>query len=163
MDKCAWLRAKRGIAMKIEREKRDLNQYPSLEKTSFQGIKKGTPSSFERELAQRTAGESRYRMQEILQELDRLSEKLEKSLTINDLMLYKKMVKNFLREATTQAYLLKQERGRSRRGRTMLITINVVDAEIEKLINDFIKQKKDPVDVLTLLDKIRGMLVDLMI
>lgn len=149
--------------MKIERDNKGLGRYTSLGKTVYQNVKKGAESSFDQELSQRRVVESRYRMQEILKELDKLNEKLKRSLTINDLMLYKKMVKNFLREATAQAYLLKQERGRSRRGRTMLITIDVVDSEVENIISDFISKKKDPVEILTALDKIRGMLVDLMI
>ncbi|MEN6351633.1 MAG: YaaR family protein [Syntrophomonas sp.] len=149
--------------MKIDREKKDIGGYTSLGKSDLRGIKRGSGAAFEQELTQRREVESQFKMQEILKELDRLSEKLNHNLNINDLMLYKKMVKNFLKEATSQAYLLKQERGRNRRGRTMLTTISTINLEVEQLIDDFMKKKKEPIEVLTALDKIRGMLVDLMI
>lgn len=149
--------------MKIDREKKDIGSYTSLGKSDLRGVKRSSGAAFEQELTQRREVESRFKMQEILKELDRLGEKLNRNLNINDLMLYKKMVKNFLKEATSQAYLLKQERGRNRRGRTMLTTIATIDSEVEELIDDFMKKKKEPLEVLTALDKIRGMLVDLMI
>lgn len=149
--------------MKIDREKQDIGSYTSLGKSDLRGVKRGSGTAFEQELTQRREAETQLKMQEILKELDRLSEKLNRNLNINDLMLYKKMVKNFLKEATSQAYLLKQERGRNRRGRTMLTTITIINSEVEQLIDDFMKKKKEPLEVLSALDKIRGMLVDLMI
>ncbi|HBQ26013.1 MAG TPA: DUF327 domain-containing protein [Syntrophomonas sp.] len=149
--------------MKIDRERDKINSFGTLGKRGVQGVKKSTASSFEQELAQQRDAESQYRMQEILKEIDRLNDKLNRSLNVNDLMLYKKLVKQFLREATTRAYAVKQERGRNRRGRSLLISIATIDSEIEKLIEDFVRERKEPVDVLITLDKIRGMLVDLMI
>ncbi|MGS0763094.1 YaaR family protein [Syntrophomonas curvata] len=149
--------------MKIERERDKLNNFAAPGKAGLQGIKKGAPSSFEQELAQRRDMEEKLRMQEILKEIDRLNERLSRSLTVQDLMTYKKMVKRFLTEATTRAYSVKQERGRNRRGRSLLISIATIDSEVEQLMEDFVRNRKKPVEVLAALDKIRGMLVDLMI
>ncbi|MDD3269832.1 MAG: YaaR family protein [Syntrophomonadaceae bacterium] len=149
--------------MKIDRDKKDIGSYSTLGKSDVRGVKRGSESSFDQELTQHREAASRFKMDEILQELERLGEKLNRNLNINDLMLYKKRVKNFLQEATAQAYLLKQERGRNRRGRTMLTTIATINSEVEQLIEDFLKKKKEPLEVLEALDKIRGMLVDLMI
>ena len=149
--------------MKIERDSKDIGSYSTLGKADVRGVKRSTESAFDQELTQHREAASRFKMAEILQELEHLGEKLKRNLNINDLMLYKKRVKNFLQEATAQAYLLKQERGKNRRGRTMLTTIATIDTEVEQLIEDFIKKKKEPMEVLEMLDKIRGMLVDLMI
>ncbi|MBP8819647.1 MAG: YaaR family protein [Syntrophomonadaceae bacterium] len=150
--------------MKIDRERDKISNFSAPGKRGVQGVQKSTASSsFEQELAQRRDAESQYRMQEILKDIDRLNDKLNRSLNVNDLMLYKKKVKQFLQEATARAYAVKQERGRNRRGRSLLISIATIDKEVELLIEDFIREPKEPVDVLATLDKIRGMLVDLMI
>jgi hypothetical protein len=149
--------------MKIQRDKKDLRNFGSLAKTSNRELRRSSESTFEQDLAKRQEIEYQARMKELLQEIDKLGERLSRSLTLNDLMIYKKMVKRFLLEAISQAYLLQQERGRSRRGRTMLLSIKTIDLEIEQIIDDFIRKKKEPVEVLSTLDKIRGMLVDLMI
>ena len=150
--------------MKIDRERDKVNSFGTPGRSGVQGVKRTTASSsFEQELAQRRDAESQHRMQEILKEIDQLNEKLNRSLNVNDLMLYKKKVKQFLQEATTRAYAVKQERGRNRRGRSLLISVATIDREVENLIEDFVREPRDPVDVLATLDKIRGMLLDLMI
>lgn len=149
--------------MKIERDRDKLNNFAASGRTGVQGVKKSSASSFEQELVQRQQVEGNLRMQEILKEIDRLNDRLSRSLTLHDLMTYKKMVKRFLTEATARAYSIKQERGRNRRGRSLLISITTIDREVEQLIEDFVRNRKEPVEVLATLDKIRGMLVDLMI
>lgn len=44
-----------------------------------------------------------------------------------------------------------------------MISIATIDSEVEQLMEDFVRNRKEPVEVLAALDKIRGMLVDLMI
>ncbi|MBC7076504.1 MAG: YaaR family protein [Syntrophomonadaceae bacterium] len=150
--------------MKINRNKRGIKSYiSSLEKMNIKEIKKRSDSSFEQEINKQKETEDRRRMQEIIAKIDRISQKLNKSLTINDLMVYKKLVQDFLQEAASRAFLLRQERGRNRRGRTLLVTIDIIDSEVEQLIKDFISEKKKPWEILSAIDKIRGMLVDLMV
>jgi|ADurb_Val_03_Slu_FD_contig_111_19488_length_4049_multi_3_in_0_out_0_4 hypothetical protein len=149
--------------MKIERGKKELRGFSLLGKAESREVKRGSSSNFEQELSQKREAESQLRMQEILKKLDKLGDQLKYKVNLNDLMLYRKLIRNFLQEATAKAYLLQKERGRNRRGRTMLTTISIVDQEVEQLINDFIGQKKEAVEILTTLDKIRGMLVDMMI
>lgn len=149
--------------MKIDRERDRLNSFGLPGKKEVLGVKKSAASSFDQELTQRRDVESKYRMQELLKEIDRLNDKLNLTLSIQDLMLYKKMVKRFLQEATARAYVVRQERGRNRRGRSLLISITTIDSEVEQLIEDFVGERKEPVEVLATLDKIRGMLLDLIV
>jgi len=156
-------RHKDGDTMKIERHKKGLGNYPSLGKNEFTEVKRGAESTFEQELAYRQVTASQYKIQEILGQIERLSERLSRNININDLMRYKKLIKDFLKEATSEAYQLNKKRGRNRRGRTVLVTISTIDAEVEQLINDFREKKREPLEILKALDKIRGMLVDLLI
>lgn len=149
--------------MKIERESKDLRSFESLKKTDNQKVSIKSKGSFEQELTSQKEAESRFKLQEIMEEIDKIQDKLRRCLTVNDLMRYKKLVKIFLLEATSRAYLLNQERSQSRRGRSLLLTIKTVDNEVEALIEEFIKSKTAPVKTLETLDKIRGMLLDLMI
>lgn len=149
--------------MKIDRNKKDIGSYHSLGKTGVHEVKRRAESSFDQELDYRKEEAANFKMQEMLDELDRISARLSKSLTINDLMLYKKMVKNFLKEASAQAYQLNLRRGRNRSGRTIMITVNTIDTEVDQLIREFMENKREAVEILEVLDKIRGMLVDLLI
>jgi hypothetical protein len=149
--------------VKIERSKKELNKYSSLGKAELPEVKRVTETAFEQELAYRQEAAMQFRIQEILGKIEKLSESLSKNININDLMRYKNLVRDFLREATSEAYQLNKKRGRNRRGRTLLMTVSTIDAEVEKLINDFREKKREPMEILETLDKIRGMLVDLMI
>lgn len=149
--------------MKIDQNKKDLRHFRAIEKKDIPQVKRGLESSFENELTYHREISEQLKMQELLDKIDNLGKRLNRSINIKDLMAYKKMVKDFLKEASSRAYRLKQERGRHRRGRTMLLTIDIIDEEIEQLIKEFMSSKKEPLDILETLDKIRGMLVDLMI
>lgn len=149
--------------MKIDRDKKGLSNFTPLKKAEVHEVQRKASSNFEQELTFKQEGQAQFIMQELLGEIDKVNQRLSKSLTINDLMTYKKLVKNFLKEASNQAFLLDKHRGRSRRGRSILVTIKTIDAEVEEMIDDFLKNKAAPTEVLEQLDKIRGMLVDLMI
>lgn len=149
--------------MKIERSKKEVGNYATLGKTEMPEVKRVAETAFEQELAYRQEAAMQFRMQEILGQIEHINESLSKNININDLMRYKKLVRDFLKEATSEAYQLSKKRGRNRRGRTLLMTVNTIDAEVEKLINDFREKKTEPMEILEALDKIRGMLVDLMI
>ena len=149
--------------MKIDRDKKGLSNFTPLKKAEVHEVQRKASSNFEQELTFKQEGQAQFIMQELLGEIDKVNQRLRKSLTINDLMTYKKLVKNFLKEASNQAFLLDKHRGRSRRGRSILVTIKTIDAEVEEMIDDFLKNKAAPTEVLEQLDKIRGMLVDLMI
>ncbi|NLB17914.1 MAG: YaaR family protein [Syntrophomonadaceae bacterium] len=96
------------------------------------------------------------RMQELLQEIDGISDKLNKNLNINDLIKYKQLVQSFLKEATASAYLVKEQRSFSRRGaRSVLISIETISREVEEVLHGFMTRRKEPMEVLATLDKIR--------
>lgn len=148
--------------MKIERSSKDIDAFRTRGKQSGREVNASRGGSFDSDLSQQQEGMQRQKMEEILDGLAKVNARLAHNLNINDLMLYKKMVRDFLKEATSRAYRIEQQRGRHRRGRALLVSIKTIDEEMETMLKDFIDKKTDPMDVLETLDKIRGMLVDLM-
>lgn len=149
--------------VRIEKGRRGVGDFKPVAERGTGRVDKTMPGAFEQDLLQKQESFSQGRMRELLRDIDKLAEKLGKSLTLVDLMTYRRVVKDFLKEATAQVYLLRQERGWTRRGaRSMLVTVQSIDAEIDELLRSFASQTAPPVDVLKTLDKIRGMLVDLL-
>lgn len=157
------LTRKGRLKMKIERSKKELSSFSTLGKAGVPDVKRGSESSFDQELNQRQEMINQLKMREILAEIDKITNKLNRSINLSDLMLYKKLVRDFLREASSEAYQVSKRRGRNRSGRTVLVTVNTIDNEIDSLITEFRENKTEPMEILTALDKIRGMLLDLMI
>jgi len=79
--------------MKIDRDKKGIGSYISPGKSQIPEVKRVNPGSFEQELMHKRESELQLRMKEILKELDRIGGRLSRNLNINDLMLYKRMVK----------------------------------------------------------------------
>ncbi len=149
--------------MRIERDRKSLDRLRTAMGHNVNEVRKTAPALFEQELQHQEEAEMRQLMASILQEVDRIGERLKHRITVHDLIQYKNRVKDFLKEALARAYLLNQDVGVNRRGRTILVSIKTIDQEVEALLNDFMSQKKDPVEILTTIDKIRGIMVDLMI
>ena len=149
--------------MKVERREKDLANFTAPAKIKLNEVKTASQPSFEQELNYHQKAAVQIRMQELLKEIDRLSGRLARNINLNELMIYKRLIKDFLLEASNQAYSLCKIRGRNRRGRIILVTIKTIDQELENLINDFRTKKSEPINILEQLDKIRGLLVDLMI
>lgn len=126
-------------------------------------VEKGSGSDFSRDLVDKQNEVHQQRMQELLQEIDELSRRLAANLNLSDLMRYKSLVRDFIHEATARAYLVRQEKGWVRQGgRSLLVTVQSIDNEVEELLRNFTSKKSAPVEVLQTLDKIRGMLVDML-
>ncbi|KUG04969.1 hypothetical protein ASZ90_017619 [hydrocarbon metagenome] len=147
--------------MRVERDKRLRSSFQSRDSQYLTDIKKSSAGSFDQELNQQSQRQIQERMNEILNQIDSLNKQLRNNLTISNLVLYSNLIKKFLKEASLRAYQLKQERGLNRRGRLMLITINKIDFEVEQMVNDFVDSQREPFEILAIIDKIRGMLVDL--
>ncbi len=147
--------------MRVERDKRLSNSYQSRGKPNLNDVRRGSDCTFEQDLNQQSHKQIQQRMNEILKQIDVLNKQLQNNLTISNLVLYSNLIKKLLKEASYRAYKLKQERGMNRRGRLMLLTISKIDMEVEQMLNEFVASQKEPFDILEVIDKIRGMLVDL--
>ncbi|MGE5416987.1 MAG: YaaR family protein [Acidobacteriota bacterium] len=132
--------------------KRDIRQMNPTEKAAFS-----------QDLLEKENQLYQVRMKELLSKIDDITGKLANNLNLDDLIRYKKVVQQFLEEATARSYIISKERSFTRRGaRSVLVSVKRINQEVEELMKEFLGKKKEPVDVLETLDKIRGMLVDLM-
>jgi uncharacterized protein YaaR (DUF327 family) len=148
--------------MKIDREPRGTEYLLPVSKAGLP-VRRKAETQFDQELRYQQAQTGKMRMQELLGEIDRVNTVIARKLNLDNLMRFKKLVREFLGEATAQAYKIQKDKTKHRRGRAMLITIQTVNEELEQLLTAFMDDQPEPVDVLASLDKIRGMLVDLMV
>lgn len=149
--------------LRVERNRKNLRDFTLSGKKGTKEVKPSFRGEFSQELMEKEGHLYRTRMQEILGEIDGISDRLARNLNLNDLIKYKQLVQSFLKEATARAYLINQERSFTRRGaRSILVSIERVNREVEEILSGFMARKNDPVEVLAALDKIRGLLVDLL-
>ena len=98
----------------------------------------------------------------LLTDIDKQSEKLGNKLYISDLVKYKNLVKEFLDFAVRNTYHFSKESFLDRRGRHRVFSIvKEVDQELEKLTQQFLSDEKDSIKILKKMDDIRGLLIDI--
>ncbi|MCR4442129.1 MAG: YaaR family protein [Peptococcaceae bacterium] len=101
-------------------------------------------------------------IEQLLKKLDETGRRLANSFSVYELKNYKDTLKDFLRQTQGQLYQLKEETARTRQGKTKVLQIiKKVESELEELSSLVLRQQKNQVALLSKLDQIRGLLVDL--
>lgn len=99
---------------------------------------------------------------DILRQIDSLSEDLKKAPTPSGIKKYRRLVASFLKEAMSQAYELNEETHWDRSGnRKSFLTVRKINNALEELTNEVMDREKKQIDLVAKLDEIRGMLLDL--
>lgn len=104
----------------------------------------------------------RAELNSIYTQIEIQQEKLSEKLFIDDLISYKKLVKEFLNIAVNNSHVFFKENSLDRRGRHRIYSlVKKVDQELDELTKDFIDIENKRLNILKRLDDIRGMLLDI--
>jgi uncharacterized protein len=98
----------------------------------------------------------------ILQQIDTVSEELKKAPTPDGIKRYRGLISDFVKEALNQSYELHEDLHWDRDGnRKNLVLVKQINRSVEDLMDSVINQEKKRIDLVARLDEIRGLLVDL--
>lgn len=94
----------------------------------------------------------------ITEKADKLSDKL----YIQDMIEYKKLVKEFMDVAVTNSHMFERDNFLDRRGRHRVFTkVKKVDKALAELTQDFLTGEADRLTTVNRLDEIKGLLMDM--
>lgn len=129
----------------------NLDSQSSLERTSdFSGVLSQTQKI------------QRIELQAFLGRLETQGEKLAHSLSIRDLKDFRDMVKSFLRSTFGQSRKMQEDTSWDYQGRPKVMArIEKIDQALDELGKQLLDQQAKPLEVLTKIDEIRGLIVDL--
>ncbi len=104
----------------------------------------------------------RVELNSIYTEIESQQEKLSEKLFIDDLIEYKKLVKEFLNIAVNNSHVFFKENSLDRRGRHRVYSlVKKVDQELDELTKDFLDIENKRLNILKRLDDIKGILLDI--
>lgn len=104
----------------------------------------------------------RIELQAFLDRLGTQGKKLAQSLSIGDLKDFRNMVKSFLRSTFGQSRTMQEESSWDSQGRPKVMArIAKIDHSLDELGRQLLDQQAKPLEVLTKIDEIRGLIVDL--
>lgn len=101
-------------------------------------------------------------LKELISDIDNSALALKSELNIENLLSYKKKVKQFLHSAIENIYKRTKRETVDLGGRKKIFTIvEKINKKLEKLTEDFIKDNKKNVELLKMIDEIKGLLIDI--
>ena len=105
----------------------------------------------------------RVELEKIYGQIVEKSDSLKETLSLKNLMEYKKLVKEFMGIAVENSHVFSQENSLDKRGRHRVYSmIRQVDRELDSITRDFVTNHVDHANVLSSIDVIRGLLLDIM-
>ncbi len=104
----------------------------------------------------------RIELQSFLKRLSAQGTKLSETLSLRDLKDFRDMVKSFLRSTFGQSRKMQEESSYDSHGRPKIMArIDKIDHVLDELGKQLLDQQAKPLEVLTKIDEIRGLIVDL--
>ena len=102
------------------------------------------------------------RLSVMMQEITMQGEKLGKHMDVRDMKHYRRLIQEFMNEIVNRSHKFSRENFLDRRGRHrvygMIKRVNVV---LDELAGEVVKEEKDTLAILSKVDEIRGLLLDI--
>jgi uncharacterized protein YaaR (DUF327 family) len=102
------------------------------------------------------------RLRKLAHEITAQGEKLAEKVDIRELHVYKKMIADFLDEAVGNSRKFSKQSFLDRKGRhKVYAVIKKVNEELDELTQDLLRGEKDRIRILTRIEDIKGLILDL--
>ena len=102
------------------------------------------------------------KLNSMMEEITAQGDKISKHMDINDMKKYRELVKGFLNEVVSRSHEFSRENFLDRRGRHRVYGIvRLVDKNLDDLAGELVKDEKDHLAIISKIDDIRGLLLDI--
>ena len=106
-------------------------------------------------LAERLAG--------LLTDIEKEGKKIAKHMDVRDMKYYRSLIQEFMNEIVSRSHKFTRENFLDRRGRHRVYgMIKLVDENLDLLAAELLKEEKDHLFILSKIDEIRGLLLDIL-
>lgn len=148
--------------MRIEERKMTSQTGKTGKKVSRNKKSSQADASFKSKLTEIQQKEVKKRLNKLLDLVDKEGQKLKKTLDKKDLISYKKRVQDFLRILQQEFVEAKQSYSWDASGNVKTHTIiEKVDKNLDVLQSLFLQEQSDVLEIVSKIDEIRGLLLDL--
>lgn len=125
--------------------------------------KKAIKDTFKIKLNELEQESIRIELKSLYEKIETTAGKLSEKLFIDDLISYKKLVREFLNIAVNNSHVFFKENSLDRRGRHRIYSlVKKVDQELDELTQEFIDLESNRLNILKKLNHIQGILMDIM-
>ena len=101
-------------------------------------------------------------LETLLDEVHETGDRLKENPTVDLVQAYKKAVRDFVHYVVERSFSVEQKTsGRNILKRNAYFRVSVIDASLEKLAAEILRNQRDNLEILRRVDEINGMLIDL--
>lgn len=98
----------------------------------------------------------------LMKEINDQGDRLAKHMDIRDMKAYRSLVKEFMNEVVTRSHEFSRENFLDRRGRHRVYGIvRLIDENLDALAKELMSDEKDHLAILSKIDEIKGLLLDI--
>ena len=102
------------------------------------------------------------RLNLMFQDITMQGRKIGKHMDVRDMKRYRTLIKDFLNEVVNRSHKFSRENFLDRRGRHRVYgIIRLIDENLDSLAEELMKEEKDHLAILSRIDEIKGMLLDI--
>lgn len=102
------------------------------------------------------------KLNSMMEQITVQGDKISKHMDIKDMKKYRELVKGFLNEVVNRSHEFSRENFLDRRGRHRVYGIvRLVDKNLDDLAGELVKDEKDHLAIISKIDDIRGLLLDI--
>lgn len=102
------------------------------------------------------------RLNGLMKEISEQGDKIAKHMDIKDMKKYRALVKDFMNEVVSRSHEFSRENFLDRRGRHRVYGIvRLVDENLDELAKELMNDEKDHINILSKIDEIKGLLLDI--
>lgn len=102
------------------------------------------------------------RLSGLLTDIEKEGKKIAKHMDVRDMKYYRSLIQEFMNEIVSRSHKFSRENFLDRRGRHRVYgMIKLVDENLDLLAAELLKEEKDHLRILSVIDEIRGLLLDI--
>ena len=106
--------------------------------------------------------ELQEKLTNLMQDIDAQGKRIAEHMDIKDMKQYRSLVKDFLNEVVNRSHSFSRENFLDRRGRHRVYgMVKLVDKNLDELAQQLVADEKDHLAIVTKIDDIRGLLLDI--
>ncbi len=103
------------------------------------------------------------RLSVLLDDIEKEGKKISKHMDVRDMKYYRSLIQQFMNEIVSRSHKFSRENFLDRRGRHRVYgIIKLVDENLDLLAAELLKEEKDHLLILSKIDEIRGLLLDIL-
>ncbi len=109
-----------------------------------------------------TDAELQAKIDTMLMDITAQGERIARHMDIRDMRKYREMIREFMNEVVYRSHKFSRENFLDRRGRHRVYgLIKLIDANLDELAQELMKDEKDHITILNKIGEIRGLLLDI--